>query len=58
MFDLRYSNTVIGPRAKAFRLNPYIEAQLTRYKVELKDQYDIYSAQVGGYDILIEEEDT
>jgi len=55
MFDLREQNNRIGDRAKAYRLNPFIIVDDGRFKVELLDRYDIHSAMVLGYDILIEE---
>ena len=46
MYDLRGSNNRINSKVRAYRLTPM-------GRVPLLDEYDVYSALVLGYDILI-----
>ena len=54
MYDLRGCNNKIGAEAKAYRLNPYLIEE-KRERVLLLDEYDIHSALILGYDILVVE---
>lgn len=46
MYDLRGHNNRVGSKAQAYRISPIS-------MVALLDEYDIYSALVLGYEIVI-----